>query len=126
MTPDEADARAACATRPVFDAVMGAGYIPYRVGNQSMAALDPARRRVLEDGGRIKAALDPDGLIAPGRYQPAREGADAAANCRRFGRSIGRKIGRIRPAHSATVWLTPSPCGPAAPASRRENRPCAA
>lgn len=58
--------------RELFDAVMLAGYIPYRVGLQSMAHLadaDDVYWRVVEN---IKSALDPAGIIAPGRYQPKR------------------------------------------------------
>ena len=61
--------------RALFDAVMTAGYIPYRVGIQSMAGLDPHGDVFWRVVSRIKAALDPDGIIAPGRYEPARAGA---------------------------------------------------
>jgi len=63
--------------RALFDAVMAAGYIPYRVGIQSMAALDPHGDVFWKVVSRIKAALDPDGIIAPGRYEPTRAGAPA-------------------------------------------------
>jgi 4-cresol dehydrogenase (hydroxylating) len=69
--PDEV-ARARECYRALFDAMMKAGYIPYRVGNQSMAALDPHGDVFWKVAGRIKRALDPDGIIAPGRYEPAR------------------------------------------------------
>jgi FAD/FMN-containing dehydrogenase len=64
-------ARAKACYQQLFDAMMGAGYIPYRVGNQSMAALDPHGDVYWKTVARIKAALDPDGLISPGRYAPA-------------------------------------------------------
>ena len=57
----------------VFALVMAAGYIPYRVGNQSMDALDPHADVYWKTVARIKQALDPAGLIAPGRYQGAPE-----------------------------------------------------
>ena len=57
-----------------FALLMEAGYIPYRVGNQSMAELDPQGDVYWQTVARIKAALDPAGLIAPGRYEPARAG----------------------------------------------------
>lgn len=63
-------ARARLCYRDLFDAMMGAGYIPYRVGLQSMADLDPHGDVYWRTVARIKQALDPDGLIAPGRYQP--------------------------------------------------------
>ena len=53
-----------------FALLMEAGYIPYRVGNQSMGALDPHGDVYWKTVARIKQALDPAGLIAPGRYQP--------------------------------------------------------
>lgn len=71
---DHADAREAARARAcqkaVFDAVMAAGYIPYRVGIESMGALDPAGDEFWRVAARIKGALDPHGLIAPGRYEP--------------------------------------------------------
>jgi 4-cresol dehydrogenase (hydroxylating) len=69
---DDADEveRARQCYRTVFDKCMAAGYIPYRVGNQSMADLDPHGDVYWKTVARIKAALDPDGIIAPGRYQP--------------------------------------------------------
>jgi 4-cresol dehydrogenase (hydroxylating) flavoprotein subunit len=54
----------------LFDALMAAGYLPYRVGLQSMAALDPAGDGYWRAVRRIKAALDPLNILAPGRYQP--------------------------------------------------------
>jgi 4-cresol dehydrogenase (hydroxylating) len=62
--------RARLCYRTCFARLMEAGYIPYRVGNQSMADLDPQRDVYWKTVARIKAALDPSGLIAPGRYQP--------------------------------------------------------
>ncbi|WP_426197472.1 FAD-binding oxidoreductase [Massilia sp. DWR3-1-1] len=64
-------ARARACHRAVFDAVMAAGYLPYRVGIESMAALDAGGDVFWQVSARIKAALDPQGLIAPGRYEPA-------------------------------------------------------
>ena len=63
--------RARACHRAVFDTVMEAGYPPYRVGIESMGALDPDGDVFWKVAGRIKAALDPRGLIAPGRYEPA-------------------------------------------------------
>ncbi len=69
--------RARSCYRALFALVMEAGYIPYRVGNQSMAELDPQRDVYWKTVARLKAALDPDGLIAPGRYQPDRARGEA-------------------------------------------------
>ncbi|MDB5960789.1 MAG: FAD-linked oxidase, partial [Massilia sp.] len=64
-------ARARDCQRALFDAVMAAGYMPYRVGIESMGELDPHGDVFWKVAARIKAALDPQGLIAPGRYEPA-------------------------------------------------------
>jgi 4-cresol dehydrogenase (hydroxylating) len=60
--------RARACYRGLFDTMMQAGYIPYRVGLQSMADLDDGRDPYWRMIGRIKAALDPANVIAPGRY----------------------------------------------------------
>jgi 4-cresol dehydrogenase (hydroxylating) len=72
--PDEV-ARAQACYQAVFSRAMDAGYIPYRVGNHSMGDLDPRGDVYWKTVARIKAALDPDGIIAPGRYEPGRAGA---------------------------------------------------
>lgn len=64
-------ARAQACQRALFAAVMAAGYIPYRVGVETMGALDPGNDVYWKVVARIKAALDPLGSIAPGRYEPA-------------------------------------------------------
>jgi 4-cresol dehydrogenase (hydroxylating) len=69
--PDEV-ARAHACYREAFRLAMDAGYIPYRVGNHSMADLDPHGDVYWKTVARIKAALDPLGVIAPGRYEPGR------------------------------------------------------
>ena len=65
-------ARAKACYDSLFALLMDDGAIPYRVGNQSMGALDPHGDVYWKTVARIKAALDPDGLLAPGRYEPAR------------------------------------------------------
>jgi 4-cresol dehydrogenase (hydroxylating) len=60
--------RARLCYRQVFETMMEAGYIPYRVGLQSMADLDNGDDGYWRMVGRIKAALDPADVIAPGRY----------------------------------------------------------
>jgi 4-cresol dehydrogenase (hydroxylating) flavoprotein subunit len=52
--------------------MMDAGYLPYRIGNHSMGQLDPHGDVYWKTVARIKDALDPQGIIAPGRYDPAR------------------------------------------------------
>lgn len=74
FNPDDAaeTARARECHRAVFARVMAAGYIPYRVGIESMGELDADPGDVFwKVTARIKAALDPERLIAPGRYDPA-------------------------------------------------------
>ena len=67
--PDEA-ARARACHDEVFANMLEAGYIPYRVGNHAMGRLDPEGDSYWRTVGAIKAALDPAGILAPGRYQP--------------------------------------------------------
>ncbi|MBJ7313254.1 FAD-binding oxidoreductase [Rugamonas sp. CCM 8940] len=62
-------ARAKACYQQLFDAVMTAGYIPYRVGLQSMDRLDNGDDAYWRTVARLKAALDPAGILAPGRYQ---------------------------------------------------------
>jgi 4-cresol dehydrogenase (hydroxylating) len=69
--PGEVARARACYER-LFALVMAAGYIPYRVGLQSMAALDPHQDVYWKTVAAIKQALDPAGLLAPGRYEPGR------------------------------------------------------
>lgn len=69
--PVEVECAAAC-YRDAFKAVMAAGYIPYRVGIQSMSQLGEGSSVFWETASALKAALDPHGLIAPGRYEPQR------------------------------------------------------
>ncbi|WP_426112731.1 FAD-binding oxidoreductase [Massilia sp. PWRC2] len=80
---DRADAaetaRARACQRAVFEAVTAAGYLPYRVGVEAMSELDADADADADGEGdvfwqvaaRIKQALDPQGIMAPGRYQPA-------------------------------------------------------
>jgi len=62
--------RAKLCYHSAFQLLMKAGYIPYRVGAQSFAALDSGHDTYWNTVARLKAALDPQYLIAPGRYQP--------------------------------------------------------
>jgi 4-cresol dehydrogenase (hydroxylating) len=56
--------------RALWDALAAAGFMPYRAGIQSMADLARNSTGFWPVTRRIKAALDPDGIIAPGRYDP--------------------------------------------------------
>jgi 4-cresol dehydrogenase (hydroxylating) len=66
---DEA-ARAQACYDELSHALMAEGYVPYRSGPRGMAALDPHASTFWDVTSRIKQALDPDGVIAPGRYDP--------------------------------------------------------
>jgi 4-cresol dehydrogenase (hydroxylating) len=63
-------ARARACHDEVFGNLFEAGYIPYRIGNHAMGRLDPEGDSYWRTVGAIKAALDPAGILAPGRYQP--------------------------------------------------------
>ncbi len=67
--PEETERAAAC-YEEVLEACMEAGYIPYRFGIQSMEALAGRDDRFWDLVGTIKRALDPEGIISPGRYCP--------------------------------------------------------
>jgi|GEM_PF-48460 len=78
--PAETDRADAC-YRTLFEAVCAAGYVPYRVGAQSMADItargSPVHRDVV---AAIKRTLDPGGVVAPGRYDPAAFRSDHPAS----------------------------------------------
>jgi 4-cresol dehydrogenase (hydroxylating) len=64
----EEDTRALACHDEMLRRMTDAGYLPYRLGIQSMSALPSSvddYRQVLK---RIKATLDPTGIVAPGRY----------------------------------------------------------
>ncbi len=65
-------ARAKACYEDVFALCMNEGFIPYRVGHQSMAGLDPHVDSYWKTVARLKAALDPQGVLAPGRYEPGK------------------------------------------------------
>ena len=56
--------------RAVIAAALAAGYPPARVGIEGMALLDPAGDTFWRTVRRLKRCLDPDGILAPGRYLP--------------------------------------------------------
>ena len=69
--PAEAGRAQACYAE-AFDAAVAAGFPPYRVGIQSMPRLGQGSTTFWDVAADLKAALDPHGLIAPGRYEPGR------------------------------------------------------
>ncbi|MBX3182956.1 MAG: FAD-binding oxidoreductase [Polyangiaceae bacterium] len=63
------DERAFACHDALYQAFGQLGYLPYRLGAQSMHHLPeptPERRELAQ---RLKQALDPEGVIAPGRYE---------------------------------------------------------
>jgi len=68
--PSEDEAALRCHDE-MFKALLDAGYYPHRLGIQSMEMLPPAEGNYLSVWHRLKHALDPSGLLAPGRYEPA-------------------------------------------------------
>ncbi len=64
----EQTARAGECYEDVFERCTRAGFIPYRVGIQSMQKLFSEGDEFWNVAKRIKDALDPAGILAPGRY----------------------------------------------------------
>ncbi|MBI1320739.1 MAG: FAD-binding protein [Candidatus Hydrogenedens sp.] len=64
----EAAARAGACYHELMRALIGAGYPPYRVSIEGMPLLREPGTEYDAFLGRIKAAVDPCGIIAPGRY----------------------------------------------------------
>ena len=65
------DARAMACHDELLDRFCRLGYLPHRLGIQSMDSLPDARDDSAAALRRIKAALDPAGVLAPGRYDGA-------------------------------------------------------
>lgn len=72
------DMKAMSCYRRLLTTLAGLGYHPYRlsVGSMDRATGSPAYMNVLQ---RIKNALDPAGILAPGRYLPTRVQAHSPA-----------------------------------------------
>jgi 4-cresol dehydrogenase (hydroxylating) len=60
--------RAAECHDELFRACMDKGYIPYRLGIQSMAGLVGGDDVFWDVVQKLKQALDPRGILSPGRY----------------------------------------------------------
>jgi amino acid adenylation domain-containing protein len=72
-TPGE-DERAMACHDAMVRRLVAEGFVPYRLGVQSMSALPPAEGAYDRLVGSIKDLLDPDEILAPGRYIPPRSG----------------------------------------------------
>lgn len=66
---DGEDARATICHDVLLRALAERGYLPYRLGLQSMQGLPPSHSDTAAVLGRIGQALDPAGILAPGRYE---------------------------------------------------------
>ena len=55
----------------LWEACMEAGYVPYRCGIRSMNKLAAGSQTYWDVVRNIKTALDPHGIMAPGRYLPS-------------------------------------------------------
>lgn len=64
------DERAAACHDALFARMTELGYLPYRLGVQSMRAMPRSRDDTDAVLARIERAFDPHGVIAPGRYTP--------------------------------------------------------
>lgn len=63
-------ARAAACFDALFEAGRSHGLVPYRLGIQAMNCVTSMPSPFWDLVGTIKSAIDPDGIIAPGRYSP--------------------------------------------------------
>lgn len=64
----EESARAEACYRALFAAGREQGLVPYRLGVQFMSLLVDPEKTGWQMGSRLKRALDPEGILAPGRY----------------------------------------------------------
>jgi 4-cresol dehydrogenase (hydroxylating) len=62
------DERAMACHDRMLERLVAAGYLPERLGIQSMGALPPAIDDSPQFLARLRSALDPNGILAPGRY----------------------------------------------------------
>ncbi len=67
--PEEAS-RARDCHRDLIAKLIEAGYPPYRAGVDEMDLLDPHGSTSWAVAAALKRALDPEGVLAPGRYEP--------------------------------------------------------
>lgn len=54
----------------LLTALMAAGYVPYRIGNLGQEHLAEGSEVFWDVVSEIKSALDPEGMLSPGHYQP--------------------------------------------------------
>ncbi len=66
----EATARANQCYRALFDAGQKEGFLPYRLNIDAMDTLTSSEARCSRLASQLKAAIDPNSILAPGRYVP--------------------------------------------------------
>jgi 4-cresol dehydrogenase (hydroxylating) len=73
---DDADQvrRAEACERALWDELVAAGFPPYRASIDQMPRLAQLDPRFFDLVRGLKAALDPNHIISPGRYCPTRQG----------------------------------------------------
>jgi 4-cresol dehydrogenase (hydroxylating) len=64
------DERALACAEKMSGALERCGYYPYRLGVNSMRVLPEPRGDYVEFRQALKRALDPNGILSPGRYEP--------------------------------------------------------
>ena len=64
----EADTQAMACHDQLLEWLLAAGYIPDRLGIQSMNSLPPAQDDYAQFMRNLKQNLDPKNILAPGRY----------------------------------------------------------
>ncbi|MEM7530900.1 MAG: FAD-binding oxidoreductase [Chloroflexota bacterium] len=63
------DERASACADELLERLLHAGYMPYRLGSQSMAKLPPVQDDSATLLRTLKQTLDPNNILAPGRYE---------------------------------------------------------
>ena len=70
------DAEALACRDALLGRLIEGGYIPYRLGIQSVRLLPEAAEGYGELLGKLKKALDPNNVLAPGRYGLGAQGPE--------------------------------------------------
>ena len=72
--------RARACYRALFDRNAAEGYVPYRLPVTEMERVVDARHAYWDVVRTIKAALDPHGIVSPGRYAPQGDGVPCSTD----------------------------------------------
>ena len=76
----EQTARASACFDALFEAGRSQGFVPYRLGIQAMSRVTGMPSPFWDLVRTIKSVIDPDGIIAPGRYEPAPASARSSSS----------------------------------------------